>query len=430
MIDRYTRPAMGRIWTLENKFATWLKIEVLACEAWGQLGVIPADSLERIRSRVRIDVERILELEETLNHDVIAFTTSLAEQVGEDARYIHYGLTSSDVVDTALSALLVEALELIVGGLEDLAAELAALAKKYKHTPMIGRTHGVHAEPTTFGLKVALWYEETRRNLERVSRARDTIACGKISGAVGTYSSVPPFVEQYVCERMGLKASPVSSQIIQRDRHAEVATALAITASSLDKFATEIRALQKTEVREVEEPFGRGQKGSSAMPHKRNPIICERISGLSRVVRANALVALENVPLWHERDISHSSAERIILPDSTILLDYMIHRFIGVIRGLKVYPENMLRNLNLTGGMIYSQSVLLSLVKRGMSREDAYAIVQGAAMEAWQGGPTFKERILTNSQVLALIERDELETLFEIGNRLDAVDEIFARIGL
>lgn len=430
MIERYTRPEMGRIWTLENKFRQWLQVEIFACEAWAELGKIPREAVERIRNKSRVRIDRILELEQTLNHDVLAFTTSISEELGEDGRHLHYGLTSSDVIDTALSALLVEAVDVLAAGLEGLSRVLARQAREHRRTPMIGRTHGVHAEPTTFGLKLALWYAEVNRHRERLRRAREAVAVGKISGAVGTYANVDPFVEQYVCDRLGLTRSPISTQILQRDRHAELVTTLAILASSLDKFATEIRALQKTEVREVEEPFGRGQKGSSAMPHKRNPITCERISGLARVVRSHALVSLENIPLWHERDISHSSAERVILPDVTILVDYMLHKFTWVLDNLDVYPGRMLRNLEGTGGLVYSQRVLLALVDAGMSREDAYRLVQDAAMRAWCEEGSFRRLLEEGTEVRQYLDPEALAACFDWESQLQDVDQIFARLGL
>lgn len=430
MIDRYTRPEMARIWTLENKFRKWLEVEILACEAWAELGVIPREAVERIREKAGFSVERILEIEEVTRHDVVAFTTAVAERVGDEAKYIHYGLTSSDVVDTALSALMVEAAGLIINDLEQLADVVRQRAIEFKDTVMMGRTHGVHAEPTTFGLKLALWWQELLRDIERMRRARETVAYGKISGAVGTYANVDPFVEEYVCRRMGLSPSPISTQILQRDRHAEYLTALAITAGTLEKMALEIRGLQKTEIREVEEPFRAGQKGSSAMPHKRNPVTCEQICGLARLVRGNAHAALEDMALWHERDISHSSVERVILPDSTILIDYLTHKMIDIIRNLHVYPENMRRNMEATGGLIYSQRVLLALVSRGLAREKAYALVQGNAMRAWNEGIPFRELIAQDWEVAAVLPRPELEACFDPTHHLRHVDTIFRRLGL
>lgn len=437
MIERYTRPEMGRLWTLEAKFQRWLDVEIAACEAWAELGVIPAEAVAEIKEKAAFTVERILEIEAEVHHDVIAFTTCVAEHVGPAARYFHYGLTSSDVVDTALASLMVEAGDIIARDLAALADTLKRLAVEHKDLLMIGRTHGVHAEPTTFGLKLALWWQEIERHRERWARAVDNIRVGKISGAVGTYANIDPAVEAKVCERLGLKPAPVSTQILQRDRHAEYMTALALIASSLDKFATEIRGLQKTETREVEEPFTAGQKGSSAMPHKRNPRLCEQISGLSRVVRTNALTALENVPLWHERDISHSSAERVIIPDSTILVNYLLNVMRHVLEGMHVYPENMRFNLERTGGLVFSQRVLLALVGKGMTREDAYRLVQGEAMAAWAdyGQPagtarTFRERIAAHPAVRERLTDAEIDACFDPAHHLRHVDTIFRRLGL
>jgi len=430
MIERYTRPQMGAIWTLENKYRQWLQVELAACQAWADLGVIPPAAVETIASRAHVDAGRIAELEADLRHDVVAFTTSIAEQVGPEARYFHYGLTSSDVVDTALALLLKEAGELLVAGLDSLLEVLAQQARRYKDTPMIGRTHGVHAEPTSFGLRLALWCEELRRGRRRLLAAIDEISVGKISGATGTYAQVPPEVEEKVCRLLGIQPSPISSQILQRDRHAAYMGALALVGASLEKFAVEIRGLQRTEIREVEEPFRPGQKGSSSMPHKRNPIICERITGLARVLRGNATVALENVALWHERDISHSSVERIVLPDSTILLDYMLARFTVVVRDMHVYPANMKANLERTGGLIFSQRVLLSLVEAGLTREQAYDIVQRHAMEAWEGGTTFRDRVLSDERVVSTLGRREAEGCFDLSRQLRHVDNIFTRLGL
>lgn len=430
MIDRYTRPEMARIWTLENKFRKWLEVEILACEAWAELGVIPREAVERIREKAGFSVERILEIEEVTRHDVVAFTTAVAERVGDEAKYIHYGLTSSDVVDTALSALMAEAADLILGDLDQLTGVVRRRAIEFKDTVMMGRTHGVHAEPTTFGLKLALWWQELLRDIERVRRARETVAYGKLSGAVGTYANIDPFVEEYVCRKMRLSPSPISTQILQRDRHAEYLTALAITAGTLEKMALEIRGLQKTEIREVEEPFRAGQKGSSAMPHKRNPVTCEQICGLARLVRGNAHAALEDMALWHERDISHSSVERVILPDSTILIDYLAHKMIDIIQNLHVYPENMRRNMEATGGLIYSQRVLLALVSRGLAREKAYSLVQGNAMRAWHEGVPFRELIARDPEVAALLPGPELQACFDPGHHLRHVDTIFRRLDL
>lgn len=440
MIERYTRPRMGSLWTMEKKFQRWLDVEIFACEAWAELGVIPRESVEEIRQKAKFEVGRILEIEETVQHDVVAFTTNVAEYVGPAAKYVHYGLTSSDVVDTALASLMTEAADIVREGLEKLSVAVREKAVKYSGTVCMGRTHGVHAEPTTFGLKFALWWQEIERHIKRWAAARETIAVGKISGAVGTFANAEPFVEEYVCRKLGLKPAPVSTQILQRDRHAEYLTVLALIASSLDKFATEIRHLQKTETREAEEPFKQGQKGSSSMPHKRNPRLCEQVSGLARVVRGNALAAMENVALWHERDISHSSSERVIIADSTILVDYLLHTFTRVVEGLHVYPENMLRNLNRTGGLIFSQRVLLKLVQKGLTREEAYGIVQNNAMKAWSLEPgstgemgrgiTFRELITAEPRVRDLLTAEELEDCFDYRHHLKHVPTVFKRLGL
>lgn len=437
MIERYTRPEMGRLWTLEAKFQRWLEVELAACDAWAELGEIPKEAAVEIREKAAFTVERILEIEAEVHHDVIAFTTCVAEHVGPAARYFHYGLTSSDVVDTALASLMVDAGQIIRKDLERVSDTLRELAVKYKDLLMMGRTHGVHAEPTTFGLKLALWWQEIERHRVRWDRAVENIRVGKISGAVGSYANIDPRVEEKVCAAMGLEPAPISTQVLQRDRHAEYLTTLALIAASLDKFATEIRALQKTETREVEEPFTAGQKGSSAMPHKRNPRLCEQISGLSRVVRSNAMTALDNVPLWHERDISHSSAERVIIPDSTILVNYLLNVFDRVLRGMHVYPNNMRLNLERTGGLIFSQRVLLALVDKGMTREDAYRLVQEEAMAAWadygllpEESTTFMERIRTHPAVRERLSDAEIEACFDPTHHLRHVDTIFRRLGL
>ena len=430
MIRRYTRPEMGGIWTDQNKFATWLEIELLACEAQAELGKIPRDVVPAIRAKAGFDVCRIDEIEAEVKHDVIAFLTSVGEHVGPDARYIHLGMTSSDLLDTGLALQLKQSADLLLRDLQKLSEVLSRRALEFKHTIMMGRTHGIHAEPITFGLKLALWYDETGRNIARLERARDAIAVGQISGAVGTYQHLDPSVEEYVCRKLGLKAAPISTQIVQRDSHAEFLTTCAIIAGSLEKFATEIRHLQKTEVREVEEFFSKKQKGSSAMPHKRNPITCERIAGLALVIRGNAHASLENIALWHERDITHSSVERIIFPDSCILLDYMIDTFTGVIGSLIVYPERMKKNLQLTHGLIYSQPVLLALTGRGMKREDAYAIVQKYAMEVWESGRNFEDLLKSDPAVANLIQEKEFGTMFDPSASLKHVDEIFKRVGL
>jgi adenylosuccinate lyase len=428
MIDRYSYPEMRAIWEPQNKYRKWLDVELLACEAHAELGKIPPEALEIIRERADFSVERIDEIEEEVHHDVIAFLTSVAEYVGPESRYIHYGMTSSDVLDTAMSVLMVEALDLIIADVAKLTDILKSQAIRYRDLVMMGRTHGIHAEPITLGLKLAGWAFEMHRNRERLKQAREVIAFGKISGAVGTYAHVDPFVEEYVCQKLGLKPAPVSTQVLQRDRHAEYLSSLAITGSSLEKFATEIRSLQRTEILELEEPFARGQKGSSAMPHKRNPILMERISGQARVLRGNLLAALENMPLWNERDISHSSVERVIVPDSTILLDYMLRKFTGVVENLQVHPQNMQRNFDLTQGLPFSQRVLLTLVEKGASREDSYRMVQRSAMSTWRGEGSFKDLILQDEEVLDLLSPEELEALFDVRSYLRHLDTIFARL--
>ncbi len=430
MIDRYSRKEISRIWELENKFRIWLDIEIAVCEARAERGEIPDDDLKAIKEKAGFDVARILAIEDEVHHDVIAFLTAVGERVGPASRYIHYGLTSSDIVDTALSIQLRESGGIIVQGIERLIGTLKGLALKYKDTPCMGRTHGVHAEPTTFGLKIAVLYEEFRRSRDRILRAIESISYGKFSGAVGTYSNIDPEIEKRTCEKLGLKPDPISTQIIQRDRHAEFMAALAICAGSLDKLATEVRHLHRTEVREAEEPFQEGQKGSSAMPHKRNPILCERISGISRVVKANMNVALDDMTLWHERDISHSSAERIILPDSTIALDYLVHRMIFVMENLKVYPENMRENMNRSGGLYHTQSLLLALVGKGFTREQAYKIVQDMAMRVWAGEGSLRYLCRKEPAVAAKFASDELERIFDAGRYMKHVDYIFRKIGL
>jgi adenylosuccinate lyase len=428
MIPRYTRPEMGRIWTDENKFKKWLQIEILACEALAEMGKISPEALREIKEKARFDIDRISELEKVTKHDVVAFLTAVGENVGEASRYIHFGLTSSDILDTSLALLLKEASELIIEDIHKLLSVLKEKALKYSDTIMIGRSHGIHAEPITFGLKMALWYDEMRRNLIRMERAKEAISYGKISGAVGTFANVPPFVEEYVCRNCGLKPARISTQIIQRDHHAEFFTTLAIIASSIEKFALEIRHLQRTEVLEAEEFFTKGQKGSSAMPHKRNPIVSENLCGLARMVRANSLAALENVPLWHERDISHSSVERVIAPDSTILLDYMLYRVSNLIDNLLVYPGNMLTNLEKTKGLIFSERLMLELTKRGISREDAYSMVQRNAMTVWEVGTDFKQEILKDTQIAEVLSRKEIEECFDLQGHLGHVKEIFKRV--
>ncbi len=428
MIERYSLPEMSSLWTDEYRFSTWLEVEIAACEAWAKIGKIPEAAVRRIRSRARFSTENILKIEETVKHDVIAFLTDVGGYVGEDAKYIHYGLTSSDMLDTATAVTLKRAGDLLVTGVKTLMSEIRKKARRYKYQPKVGRTHGVHAEPMSLGLTFAMWYAELARDLERLRRAIDSVAVGKLSGAVGTFANIDPRIEKYVCSKLKLKPAPVSTQIVQRDRHAEFIWALAVTASSLDKFATEIRHLQKTEVLELEEGFTKGQKGSSAMPHKKNPITCERISGMARLMRGNLTVALENIPLWHERDISHSSVERIIFPDSTILLDYMLHKFTEVMRNLRVYPENMRTNLDKTGGLIYTGRILLDLTGEIGSREKAYEIIQRAAHTAWEKGRSFKDELLADPQIAEHFSRDQIESMFDYRPYLKHVDMIFRRV--
>jgi adenylosuccinate lyase len=430
MIQRYTRPVMGRVWEDQNKYRIWLDIEILACEAQAELGVIPAEAVRAIRERADFNVARIEEIESEVKHDVIAFLTNVGEYVGPEARFIHVGMTSSDVLDTCLAVQMKQSGELLMDDLQKLAEVLARRAREFKTTVMVGRTHGIHAEPTTFGLKLALWFDETRRNIDRLKAALDRISVGQISGAVGTYEHLSPKVEEYVCRKLGLRPAPVSTQILQRDRHAEFMNTLALIGSSLEKFATEIRHLQKTEVLEAEEYFSKGQKGSSAMPHKRNPITCERIAGLSRVLRGNALAAMENVALWHERDITHSSVERVVVPDSCILLDYMLSLMTDVLDRLLVYPENMQKNLDRTRGLIFSQSVLLALTRKGMKREDAYRVVQSAAMDVWQSGKDFKELLQSSAEVGSVLSGAEIEEMFDVQKSTKHVDFVFHRVGL
>ncbi|MDI9459753.1 MAG: adenylosuccinate lyase [Limnochordia bacterium] len=430
MIERYTRPEMGAIWTEENKYRAWLEVEILACEAWAELGEIPKEDVEQIREKASFDLERIKEIEAETRHDVVAFTRAVSESLSEERKWIHYGLTSTDVVDTALSYLIKQANAVLLKDLERFVSVLKEKAKEHKYTVMMGRTHGVHAEPTTLGLKLALWYAEMQRNLERFTFAADNIEAGKISGAVGTYANVDPFVEQYVCEKLGLKPAPISTQTLQRDRHAHYLSTLALIATSIEKFATEIRGLQKTEVREVEEFFAAGQTGSSAMPHKRNPIGSENMCGLARLMRSYMTTAYENVALWHERDISHSSAERIIIPDATILLDYMLHRFTGIVQNLVVYPENMKKNMDRSLGLIFSQRILLALVDKGLSREDAYGLVQPRAMEAWEKQASFRDLVKQDPEISSRLSPSEIDACFDYSYHLKQIDLIFERLGL
>ena len=434
MIPRYSRPKMAAIWEPVNRFAIWLRIEILACEAWAELGVVPEDAVAEIKAKTTFDmaelVPRIDEIERRTRHDVVAFTEAVAERVGPAARYIHLGLTSSDILDTCLACQMQQAADLLLRDTAALEATLAELAVRHKDTAMIGRTHGIHAEPTTFGLKLAMWLMEVRRATERLTRAREVVSYGKLSGAVGTFANVPPQVEEYVCAKLGLEPEPISTQIIQRDRHAEYLAAIGIVGSSLDKFATEIRHLQRTEVREAEEPFSEGQKGSSAMPHKRNPVSCEQISGLARLLRSNVQAGMENVALWHERDISHSSVERVILPDGTILLDYLLAKFTEIVKGMRVHPERMRQNLAATHGVIFSQQVLLALSKAGASREAAYQMVQRNAMRAWETGEEFQALLLADPDLRAILAPAEIESCFDLGYHLRHVNAIFRRVGL
>ncbi|ANU12363.1 adenylosuccinate lyase [Planococcus halocryophilus] len=430
MIARYTRPEMGAIWTEENKYNAWLEVEILACEAWAEIGDIPKEDVAKIRKDASFSVDRILEIEEETRHDVVAFTRAVSETLGEERKWVHYGLTSTDVVDTALSYLLKQANVIIRKDLTNFIEILANKAKEHKMTVMMGRTHGVHAEPTTFGLKLALWHEEMKRNLERFEAAAASIETGKMSGAVGTYANIDPFVEAYVCKELGLAASPISTQTLQRDRHAQYLSVLALIGSSIEKFATEIRGLQKSETREVEEFFAKGQKGSSAMPHKRNPIGSENMTGLARLIRGYMLTAYENVSLWHERDISHSSAERVILPDATIALNYMLNRFGNIVKNLTVFPENMKRNMDSTLGLIYSQRVLLTLIDKGMAREAAYDTVQPCAMEAWENQTHFRKIVEANDTITSKLSKEELDDCFDYNHHLQQVDMIFNRLGL
>ena len=428
MIPRYTRPEMAAVWEPENRFRIWLEIELAACEAWNRLGRIPDDALSVIKERAGFDVQRIDEIEREVKHDVIAFLTSVAEKVGPESRYIHMGMTSSDILDTAFGVQLKQAADLILEGIEKARKIVRDKALEHKDTVMMGRSHGMHAKPTTFGLKMALWYEELGRALSRIRRAQELVAVGKLSGAVGTYSNIPPELERFVCERMGLAAEKVTTQVIQRDRHAEYMTALAITASSLEKFAVEIRHLQRTEVSEASEPFTKGQKGSSAMPHKRNPILSENLTGLARLVRGYCLTALENIPLWHERDISHSSVERVIAPDSTILADYMLARLTHIVKGLVVYPERMRENLGLTKGLISSQQLMLALIRKGVARGDAYHWVQRNAMRAWQNGEDFLRLVQQDKDIAAIFNDKELQSIFDLNIHLKYVKDIYTKV--
>ncbi|MEK5233525.1 adenylosuccinate lyase [Lysinibacillus sp. FSL K6-0232] len=430
MIERYTRPEMGAIWTEQNKYQAWLEVEILACEAWAELGEIPKEDVAKIRENASFDVNRILEIEQETRHDVVAFTRAVSETLGEERKWVHYGLTSTDVVDTALSYLIKQANTILRKDIVNFIDIIAAKAKEHKYTVMMGRTHGVHAEPTTFGLKLGLWYEEMKRNLERFDAAAQVIETGKMSGAVGTYANIDPRVEQYVCDKLGLTASPISTQTLQRDRHAQYLGALALIATSIEKFATEIRGLQKSETREVEEAFAKGQKGSSAMPHKRNPIGSENMVGMSRLMRGYMVTAYENVALWHERDISHSSAERVILPDATITLNYMLNRFGNIVKNLTVFPDNMKRNMDRTFGLIYSQRILLALIDKGLVREEAYDTVQPLAMQAWDEQVQFRTLVDASEKITSYLTKEELDECFDYNYHLQHVDMIFERLGL
>ena len=428
MIPRYTRREMGEIWSDAHRMKKWLEVELAVCDALAETGEIPREAAASIRKKAAFDVERVLEIEQSVQHDVIAFLTSVAEHVGPDSRFVHLGLTSSDVVDTANALLMREAADRILGGIDRLLGILKRRALEHRRTPCVGRTHGIHAEPTTFGLKLALFHAEFSRARERVVRAREAISVGKISGAVGTFAHLDPGIEERVCAALGLRPAPISNQVIQRDRIAEYLAALAILAASMEKAATEIRHLQRTEVAEVEEPFGGRQKGSSAMPHKRNPVGCEQVCGLARVVKGHALVALDNVALWHERDISHSSAERVILPDATILTDYMLHRLGGILEGMSVHPEAMARNLEATGGLIYSQEVLLALARVGVAREDVYLWVQEAAMRSREGQGSFRANLASQEGIRTHLTAADLERCFDLNRQLRHVDRIFRRV--
>jgi len=428
MINRYTRPEMGSIWEDENRYVKWLDVEIAACEAMSEEGTIPVESLKVIKEKAGFSVDRIMEIEEETKHDVIAFLTNVAEYVGPESRFIHLGLTSSDILDTSFALLLKEAMNLIIQDVEGFMKTLKKRAIEHKNTVMIGRSHGIHAEPITFGLKLAVWYSEMERNLRRLEDALNVISYGKLSGAVGTFANISPRVEELTCKKLGLTPAKISTQIIQRDRHAQYFTALAILAGTLEKIAVEIRHLQRTEVLEAEEPFKKGQKGSSAMPHKKNPIGSENISGLARLVRSNSLAAMENIALWHERDISHSSVERVIAPDSTILIDFMLHRLDRIVSGLIVHPDNMINNLNKTKGLIFSQQALIKLAEKGMERQKAYVMVQRNAMKVWESGQDFKELIMEDEDICSYLSKEEIEEMFDLDYHLKHVDEIFERV--
>ncbi|BAQ34664.1 adenylosuccinate lyase [Dehalococcoides sp. THU3] len=429
MIERYSRPQMKKVWSDESKFAYWLDIEIAVCEAWAKMGAISREDITKIKL-ARLNFKRMEELLKETHHDMTAFLGSVAESLGEESRFIHMGMTSSDVMDTALSLQLVEASKILNNGVKDLINALAAKAMEYKYTVQVGRTHGVHAEPISFGLKLALWMEEMKRNRQRLAEATKAITVGKMSGAVGTYATLSPEIEEIACKKLGLSPASISNQVIQRDRHAQYMTTLAIIAGSLEKFATEIRALQKTECHEAEEPFEKGQTGSSAMPHKKNPELCERICGIARIIRGYSVTAMENQPLWHERDISHSSTERVIMPDGCLLIDYALHIFTNVIKGLNVFPEQMEKNLNLTGGLVYSQRVMLALINKGLSRQQAYKMVQRNAMRTWQGEDNFMNLLKADAEVMQYVTSAEIDELFDYKFYLRYIDDIFSRVGL
>ena len=428
MIARYTRPEMGRLWDIEMKYQKWLEVEIAVCEAWAEIGEIPRDALKLIKEKARFDIRRIDEIEKVVKHDVIAFLTSVAQSLGPESRFIHKGLTSSDILDTALALQIREACDLIMKDIRELMDVLKKQAYKYKDVPVIGRSHGVHAEPMTFGLKFALWHEDMKRNLARMKKAKEAISVGKLSGAVGTFSNIPPVIEEKVCKKLGLKPEPVATQIVQRDRHAEYLTTLALIAAAVEKIAVEIRHLQRSEVLEAEEPFMAGQKGSSAMPHKRNPIGCENLSGLARLVRSNAMAAIENIALWHERDISHSSVERVIVPDSSILADYMLNRLKGILERLHVYPKRMKENMEKSYGLFNSQRVLLALIDKGTSREYAYDLVQRVAMKSWKTETPFKKLLKKDREVRKYLSAGELDSIFDLRYYLKNIDYIFERV--
>lgn len=430
MIERYTRPEMKKLWSEENRYNSWLEVEILADEAWAELGEIPKEDVEKIREKASFDIERILEIEKETKHDVVAFTRAVSESLGEEKKWVHYGLTSTDVVDTAYGYQLKQVNDILRKDLKNLLEVIGEKAIEHKYTVTMGRTHGVHAEPTTFGLKLALWYSEMKRHIERFEHAARGVEAGKMSGAVGTFANIPTFVEKYVCEKLGTRPQEISTQVLPRDLHAEYVSSIALIATSVEKFATEIRGLQKSETREVEEGFAKGQKGSSAMPHKRNPIGSENMAGLARVIRGHMITAYENVTLWHERDISHSSAERIILPDSTTLLNYMLNRFTNIVRNLTVFPENMKRNMDATLGLIYSQRVLLKLIDKGLSREEAYDMVQPQTAVSWDEQRSFQQLVLEDKTIMSYLTKEDVEDAFDYNYHLKNVDEIFERVGL